>query len=463
MDGPHKPSDIAVRRFWDRYINCLDNQHIKKDVQRWYVRRVEQYIKHYEDKRLAQHTAEDLVNYFSWLGRQKQLQDWQFVQAVDAIHYLFCDLLAIQWCKEFDWSYWRDASLGLPEDHVTLARESSANTLEQLQNSDDNGLTSKVALSHPELLESLYTEIRRRDYSPSTEKSYVHWVCRFIAYTRKAEQWTAKDVVTYLEYLAVKRNVSASTQNLALNAIAFLFKNILQQDLGDLGGFARAKRPKNLPVVLTPEEVHLVLSQLQGVPHLMTGLLYGGGLRLMECVRLRVMDVDFGYHQINIRDAKGKKGRLVPLPKSLVEPLHEQISMRQKLHDKDLAEGFGEVYLPYALSRKYPNALKEFRWQYLFPASKLAVDPRSGKTRRHHLHQTVLRKYIKRAAEAAGLHKRVTTHTFRHSFATHLLENGYDIRTVQELLGHTDVSTTMIYTHVLNRGGQGVRSPLDVL
>ena len=261
----------------------------------------------------------------------------------------------------------------------------------------------------------------------------------------------------------MRGNVAASTQNQALNALVFLYKQVLGYELGELDGFVRAKRPKRLPVVLDRVEVRGLLDRLDGTQHLMVGLLYGTGMRLMECVRLRVQDLDFSYSQLVVRDGKGQKDRVVPLPQRLVPPLHEHLERVQALHRKDLDQGFGEVFLPDALARKWPNAPKEWGWQYVFPSGRLSVDPRSGKTRRHHLHENGLQKAVKAAAQKAEITKKVNCHCLRHSFATHLLESGYDIRTVQELLGHADVSTTMIYTHVLNRGGQGVLSPLDGL
>ena len=463
MDGAIEPHTNEIQRFWDRYIERLRFQGIKQDHQRWYVRRAEQYIKHFQDKKLAHHKKEDLENYLLMIGRQNRLQDWQYMQVVDAIKTLFCDMVRPEWCPDFDWDYWRDAARDLNHKDSTIARASTPNPVEYLQQQQGMNLLKKMATRHPKLLERLYTELRRRDYSIRTEQSYVNWACRFLAYMGEVPSWAPPDIVSFLEYLAVKRNVSGSTQNQALNALVFFFKNTLGQEVGDLGNIVRAKRPKKLPVVLTHDEIKSILEHLHGTHKLMTSLLYGCGMRLMECITLRVMDIDFGYSQITIHDAKGKKSRPVPLPKSLHPELLAQLQKRAKIHEDDLRDGYGEVYLPYALERKLTTMAKELKWQYVFPATKVAYDPRSGKTRRHHLHHTSLRKHITRAAKEAGIMKRVTTHTFRHSFATHLLEDGYDIRTVQELLGHADVSTTMIYTHVLNRGGQGVRSPLDAL
>ena len=267
----------------------------------------------------------------------------------------------------------------------------------------------------------------------------------------------------YLEYLAVERNVAASTQNQALNAIVFLYGEVLGVPLDRFANFTRAKRPRRLPVVLTRSEVRGLLDAIDGVSALMARLMYGTGMRLMECVRLRVKDVDFAYSQIIVRDAKGAKDRVVPLPDALVPALNDHLARVKRQHNEDLANGFGNVYLPTALARKFGNAPREWRWQYVFPSERLSVDPRSHETRRHHLHENTLQKAIRRGSFAADITKKVSSHTLRHSFATHLIEAGYDIRTVQELLGHADVSTTMIYTHVLNRGGRAVRSPLDAL
>ena len=269
------------------------------------------------------------------------------------------------------------------------------------------------------------------------------------------------EVIAFLTHLAVRRGVAASTQNQALSAILFLYRDVLELDPGWIEGFERPKRPARLPVVLTPAETHAVLAQLEGTKWLMASLLYGAGLRLMECLRLRVKDVDFGYGQIVVRDGKGAKDRVTMLPAAVIEPLKAHLAKVRTLHQRDLEAGYGEVYLPYALERKYPRAAREWAWQYAFPSRKLSADPRSGAIRRHHLDEDVLQRAVKEAARNADVRKPVSCHCFRHGFATHLLENGYDIRTVQELLGHADVSTTMIYTHVMNKGGRGVVSPLD--
>jgi integron integrase len=317
----------------------------------------------------------------------------------------------------------------------------------------------------PRLLEQVRNTIRMRHYSIRTEEAYLHWIKRFILFHGKrhpAEMGPA-EVETFLTHLAVKGRVSASTQNQALNAIVFLYRAVLQRELGWLENIERAKKPVKRPVVFTHEEAQAILHRLEGVKWLMASLLYGAGLRLMECVRLRVKDVDFAYRQLTVRDGKGGKDRVTMLPVKLITPLRQHLIRVKALHDQDLREGFGRVYLPYALSRKYPNAETEFGWQYVFPSRKRSIDPRSGTIRRHHLDESILQRAVRQAIRGAGIYKTGNCHTFRHSFATHLLEDGYDIRTVQELLGHKDVNTTMIYTHVLNRGGRAVRSPVDSL
>ena len=315
----------------------------------------------------------------------------------------------------------------------------------------------------PRLLEQVHAAICRLHYSRRTEESYVHWIKRFIFWSGKRHPATLgeAEVTAFLSYLAAERHVAAATQNQALAALLFLYKHVLGRDLGWFDAMVRAKRPVRLPVVLSHGETEALLAQLHGVHWLMASLLYEAGLRLMECLRLRVKDVDFAYRQILVRDGKGEKDRVTMLPERLVQPLHEQLGEAKRLHLIDLREGYGEVHLPYALARKYPRAGYEWAWQYVFPSGKRSVDPADGVIRRHHLDDSVLHRALKEAAHDAGMHKPVSAHVLRHSFATALLQGGYDIRTVQELLGHSDVSTTMVYTHVLNKGGRGVKSPLD--
>jgi len=313
------------------------------------------------------------------------------------------------------------------------------------------------------LLDQLSEALRTKHYSYRTEETYIDWVRRFILFHNKQHPETmgATEIRAFLAHLATDRKVAASTQNQALSAILFLYREVLHKEIETIL-LTDAKRPERLPTVLNRDEVVRILAQLRGTHKLMTQLLYGSGLRLMECVRLRVKDLDFEYKTITVRDGKGEKDRITPMPDSLIQPLQRQLERVRLLHEEDLAAGFGSVYLPNALDHKYPNAATELTWQYIFPAPKCSLDPRSpGIMRRHHLEPSGLQRSVKDAARKTGIHKRVTCHTFRHSFATHLLQNGYDIRTVQELLGHKDVRTTMIYTHVLQRGGLAVKSPLD--
>jgi integron integrase len=313
------------------------------------------------------------------------------------------------------------------------------------------------------LLDQMSDALRTRHYSYRTEQSYIEWARRYILFhdKRHPAEMDAPEIQAFITYLAVEKQVAASTQNQALSAILFLYRNVLHKEVAMPSKIVSANRPKHLPAVLTHAEAMAVIEKMSGVHQLMAKLLYGSGLRLMECVRLRVKDVDFGNHQIIIRDGKGEKDRATILPDSVVPLLQTQLKKARTIHQKDLQDGFGETNLPYALDRKYPSASKEWAWQYIFPASNRSLDPRSGKMRRHHVDESVLQKAVREAARQAGIDKPVTPHTFRHSFATHLLQNGYDIRTVQELLGHKDVKTTMIYTHVLQRGGMAVKSPLD--
>src|SRR5205085_5208655 len=296
-----------------------------------------------------------------------------------------------------------------------------------------------------------------------TEQAYVAWIRRYILYhgKRHPSELDEEHVAAFLSSLALEGKVAASTQNQALSALLFLYKEVLEQDLKFISGVARVRRPPKLPVVLAPEQIRRVLANLNAQYRLMGELLYGSGLRLLECLRLRVKDIDFHYLQIVVRDGKGGKDRRTMLPISVVPSLREHLERVKEQHVVDLAEGFGTVHLPGALERKFPGATREWAWQYVFPARQRSLDPRSGKERKHHVSEKNLQNAVKAAVQAARLGKAASCHTFRHSFATHLLENGYDIRTVQELLGHKDVSTTMIYTHVLNKPGLGVKSPLD--
>ncbi len=315
----------------------------------------------------------------------------------------------------------------------------------------------------PMLLEVVRQRIRLKHYSHRTEKSYVHWIRRFVRFhdRRHPRELGKAEIEAFLTHLAVERKVSASTQNQAFNALLFLYREVLELEMPQLDAVERARKPQRLPVVLSAEEVRHVLCQLEGRHWIVGNLLYGSGLRLLECLRLRVQDIDFGMRQIAVRAGKGNKDRMTILPQAVVEPLQGYLEKMRTVHSRHLDQGLGEVYMPPALRRKYPSAAAEWRWQFVFPSTTYVRDPDSASMVKHHLHEKAVQRALRGAVKAAGIAKRATAHTLRHSFATHLLQSGADIRTIQELLGHRDVSTTMIYTHVANIGARGVVSPLD--
>ena len=318
-------------------------------------------------------------------------------------------------------------------------------------------------MAKKKLLDQVRDRLRRLNYAYSTEKSYTSWIKRFILFHDKRHpiEMGEPEIEAYLSHLAVEREVAPSTQNQALAAIMFLYEKVLDKDLEEEILPQPAKRTKRVPIVLSKGEVRRVLNRLSGVQRIIVQLLYGAGLRISECLKLRIKDLDFERNEITVRMGKGLKDRITVLPSTVQPALKRHLKKVKLVFKQDQEDGFGSVYIPRALAHKYPNASREWIWQFVFPASKRSQDPRSGVTRRHHIHPSSVRRAVRRAARKAGVEKHVTPHTFRHSFATHLLENGYDIRTVQELLGHADVKTTMIYTHVLNKGGRGVTSPLD--
>ena len=444
---------------WQRYLNALLDRNIPQAARPWLVRHAQAFIDvlQADGRGLKAAEPDDVTRFLEDAGRAASLRDWQFRQCVQALEILLVDVGGLPWTSAFDWGYWRDAAKALPSDHPTVARRGSWPTA-----GEPEGATKPAEVFTP-LLNRLAEEIRVRQYSIRTEQTYRHWVERFL---RRFPDGTPAalgkpEVEAFLSDLAVRRNVSPSTQNLALTSLVFFFREVLERPLPDMD-FARAKRARRLPVVLSRTEVKALLGAMDGVYALMAGLMYGTGMRLMECVRLRVKDVDFAYGTITVRDGKGNKDRVVPLPRRYAGSLQSHLGRVQATHTDDLKAGFGQVYLPHALGVKYPNAAAEWPWQYVFPSSRLSTDPRSGVTRRHHLHENALQRAIKKAANETGIPKQVNSHALRHSFATHLLEAGYDIRTVQKLLGHADVSTTMVYTHVLNRPGlPPVISPAD--
>lgn len=325
------------------------------------------------------------------------------------------------------------------------------------------GQADRLSARPPKLIEHVRACMLARHYSRRTIRAYVGWIRRFIVFhgKRHPDEMAGAEVGAFLSSLATEGKVSSSTQNQALAALLFLYRQVLGRELEWVGDLVHAKRPKQVPVVLGRQEARDLLGRLKGPVWLVCALLYGGGLRLLEAMRLRVKDIDLDRHEVIVRRGKGAKDRRTVLPSALIEPLRSHLEATKKMHDADLAMGAGFVVLPDALDRKYPNAPREWSWQWVFPASRTYTDRDAGQIRRHHLHETVIQRAVRQAAIASGITKAVSPHTLRHSFATHLLEDGYDIRTIQELLGHRDVSTTMIYTHVLNRGGRGVRSPLD--
>jgi integron integrase len=446
--------------FWANYLKLLESQGVPATARPWFRRHVEAFIAAHPETRLRAVTAPQVAQYLTEIGRSAQRTDWQLRQVGEALRALFCGVLRAPWCARFDWTGWQEGCRSLPADHATVARDYEAAAADAPARRHAGGSRDAAAALAPRF----QAAIRVRGLAIRTEQAYWDWIRHFLAFhaAEAVDSLAGCHVSSFLEYLAVRRKVAAATQNQALNALVFLFRHVLERPLDDVS-YTRAKRPRRLPVVLSRAEVKRVLAQLEGMTGLMAGLLYGTGMRLMECVRLRVQDVDFDYRQINVRMGKGGKDRPVPLPARYEARLRAQLEAVRRLHEQDLAAGYGGVYLPESLARKYPNAAKDVGWQYLFPASRLAVDPRGGAIRRHHLHESVLQKAVKRAAARADITKRVSCHTFRHCFATHLLESGHDIRTVQELLGHADVETTAIYTHVLQRGGRGVGSPADLL
>ena len=459
MKSTTLPINPQVEQFWEGYFTTLSLFRVPDSTFPWYRKHIEAFINFLPDTRLSQRNAEQVAQWLTHIGRNPKLTDWQFRQQVDALRLLSCHYLKLPWTADFDWAYWSSGAMRLEANHVTTAR-----TYEMIDKAVECP-ASHLAKSFPDIYRQFLVAIRIPEYSFNTEKSYLGWINRFLRFHQDCSpcQLSEPSVAAFLEHLALKRKVAGATQAQALNAIVFFFTKVIEKPLGKIGFYKRPSRPRRIPTVLSPIEINRLFSHLSGIRGLMIKLMYGTGMRVIECVSLRILDLNFPYKQIVVRAGKGNKDRVVPMPDSLANHLQEQILSIKKQHDKDMEHGFGSVFMPTALARKYPNAECELRWQYLFPASRLAQDPRSGIVRRHHIHQSVIQRVVKKATSDAGIIKRVTSHTLRHSFATHLLESGADIRTVQDLLGHADVSTTMIYTHVVGRGGQGVKSPLDIL
>ncbi len=448
--------------FWNNYLAILAEHHIKSSLYTWYVRHCETFIRSNIDIRLKQHTKDSICAYLSGLVNAESMAAWKKKQAIDAIRLLFKSIHAPLY-REVDWSYWASSCQDLDKDHDTHYR--SSHPVSRTVISSSTALDSAQQRSLSAEINRLRISIRRLNYSIRTEKTYTDWVEKFLRFCHQANCTDIDQhaVLRFLEYLAVDRQVAPKTQSVALNAISFYFKQVLEREIGDISQFVRAKPREKLPIILTRDEVSMVLGELNGLHGLVVSLLYGAGLRIMEALRLRVHDIDFGYSQIIIRDAKGNKERTVPLPVKLIAPLKDHLSEVKKLHTEDIDQGFGCVYMPPGLVKKYSSSASLWIWQYVFPSKKLAVDPRSRVVRRHHINESTIQRGVRNLARKLEINKRVTCHSFRHSYATHLLERGMDIRTIQSLLGHADVSTTMIYTHLANFSNGKTSSPLDDL
>ncbi len=442
MDRDLRPDDTPQpdTTLWADYAALLARRRVPPEQLPWYRAWLDRCRKFHQDKPVQTLTPQQRQAFLHHLAQHERLPDWQLQQARRALDAL-SDLLASRTPRPPRPDAPRKAATSEPTPRAAPS----------------------PTPAHESLLARMRTEMRVQRYALRTEEAYLHWAQRYLAFHAPHDplQVGPDGVGRFLEHLALERGVGAGTQNQALNALAFLHRQVLGEGMAVAEDVLRARRTKRLPVVLSKEETRTILDRMDGHHRLMARLLYGTGMRLMECVRLRVKDVDFALSLIVVRQGKGDKDRRVPLPRSVRDDLERHLEGVRQLHAQDLAAGGGEVYLPDALARKYPRASREWGWQYLFPSPKLSTDPRSGRVRRHHLDETGLQRAVSEAARASGLDKPASCHSFRHSFATHLLEAGYDIRTVQELLGHSHVSTTMIYTHVLNRPGVAVRSPLD--
>ena len=423
--------------FWATYNDTLKKLCIPEVNSKFYIVWVKKFDRFLNGLPMNQASPDMIHAFLTDLSNDERIKDWQVKQAKHALEILFKDHLKMN-------SY----STGL--DRTETFKDS-------LTDED------RIQKLHGGLIKLIESEIRVRHYSIRTEEAYITWVKRFLSFNNLKDpgRLDADNIRKYLDFLAGERNVSASTQNQALNALVFLYTQVLKQDVGDFGDFTRAKKTIHVPTVLTKGEIERLLGKLDGVYQTMAGLLWGSGLRVMECIRLRIQDIDFEMHQIVIRDGKGAKDRITMLPERFAKGLKDQIAKSRELFDDDRKHETAGVLMWPAIERRFPNAAKEWIWQWVFPSIKLSVDPRSRVVRRHHLDPNILQRRIKQAALDAGIAKRVSCHTLRHSFATQLLRSGADIRTVQELLGHSDVATTMIYTHVLNRPGVVAKSPAD--
>lgn len=461
MSMDRQPAPEAKSVNWNKFIELVRRHTPKPDAPRWYVFRAEQFLRSVGRRALSELEPRDIVHYFESVKQGETLKQWQFLQAVDSIRFL-CQTVGVRWLDEVDWAFLRESAplQGETDSSLDCSPASNAARTWAANSSATLPTIKRRFLDH---FEALSIEIRRREYSLRTDQAYSDWLARLVLFCgqRDPELLNADDIRAYLEHLAVVHNVAASTQNQALNALVFFYDQVLNRNIGGVEQFARAKRRKPLPVALTVLEVNQLLEHLEGRHLLLASLLYGSGMRLLECVRLRVQDIDFGCRQITVRGGKGRKDRVVPLPVTLAERLKVELEITKQLHQRDLAHGLGEVALPAALATATPEVAREWGWQFAFPSGRISFDPRTGRNHRHHMHESGLQKAVKQASRAAGIVKNVGCHTLRHTFATHLLDAGTDIRTVQELLGHSEVSTTLIYTRSVLRGWRVARSPAD--
>ena len=444
------------------FLQRLETQAIRPAARDYYVRWAEAWI-----NARGNRSADTTSAYFDALGRSTHLADWQFRQAVDAARILACEVLSLPWASAFDWQGLAAQAHQLEPDHRTHGREAiPVRALLPTPPSDPASPLPETGSEIERIVEALRRAIRLANLAYTTEQTYVHWNVRFTRFCliklKQTPQAAGTVAITaYLDYLALERQVSKSTQKQALNAIVFLTRKVFGIEEFAIEKPASATGGRRPPVVMTREEVREVLARLENPWKLAAQIMYGSGLRLAECLRLRVKDLDFGQGTIAIHDGKGGKHRVVPLPRSLESALKEYLEKLRDRHLQDLVVGSGEVHLPESLSRKYPNAGREWCWQWLFPSATLCPHPRTGRISRYHVHDDSMARQFRDAVHKTGIAKRITTHSMRHSFATHLLESGTDIRTVQDLLGHASVETTMIYLHVMKRPGAGAPSPLD--
>ena len=447
------------RNYWRKYAEYLLSNNISGRAAEACIRHAQQFAYSLEKKKLRDVDKTILQAYFDELGRSDKIVAWQYSQAVSAIEMLFEMLGLKKVLASFNWDECREAARELGREHPTVARSASSREIVENRTQGDATLMSPDVLR---VLGRLRDVVRIRNLTIRTEQSYSAWAERFARFCKGAIPQEPQRIGAFLEHLALVEKVAPATQAQALNALVFLYRHVLEIDPGDLGGYQRPRAKRKLPVVLSPSEVDRLLSAMPDTAGLMTRIMYGTGMRLMECARLRVKDIDWDNGYIDVVGGKGDKSRRVPLPDAYRDELELHLASRKLQHQKDLAAGFGEVFVPDSLLRKSPGVAKSWGWQYVFAAFRISTDPRTGRHMRHHISENVPQKAIKKAAIEVGITKQVSCHTLRHSFATHLLRAGYDIRTVQELLGHSDVATTMIYTHVLNRPGVSALSPADL-